>query len=163
MKLRLLFFTVLISLGVQAQKKNPSSKAPKIIDSLTKKMTQNKGLITTYLDEENHLYFEIDSTLLDKDLLVVTRIAQLPANYSPYTNAGSKTAQQVIRFTKKGKKIIWKEISYSNVASHEDPISLSVAENNFQPILAAFDIKNKENNRFLIDVSDHYLKDSPWV
>ena len=161
MKLRLLFFTVLISLGVHAQKKNPSAKATKTIDSLTKKMTQNKGLITTYLDEENHLYFEIDSTLLDKDLLVVTRIAQLPANYSPYTNAGSKTAQQVIRFTKKGKKIIWKEISYSNVASHEDPISLSVAENNFQPILAAFDIKNKENNRFLIDVSDHYLKDSP--
>jgi len=164
MKLRILIFALLCTFGIQAQKKsnkNSKSKTPKSIDSLTQKMTQHKGLITTYLDEENKLYFEIDSTLLDKDLLVVTRIAQLPANYSPYTNAGSKTAQQVIRFTKKGKKIIWKQISYSNVASPEDPISLSVAENNFQPIVAAFDIKNKEENRFLIDVSDHYMNDSP--
>ena len=153
MKLHMLILVLLCSFGIQAQKKKSTSKASKSIDSLTQKMTQNKGLITTYLNEENKLYFEIDSTLLDKDLLVVTRIAQLPANYSPYTNAGSKTAQQVIRFIKKGKQIIWKQISYSNVASAEDPISLSVAENNFQPILAAFDIKNKEENRFLIDVS----------
>ena len=161
MKLRIIIFALICSFGIQAQKKSSKSKTPKSIDSLTQKMTQHKGLITTYLDGENKLYFEIDSTLLDKDLLVVTRIAQLPANYSPYTNAGSKTAQQIIRFTKKGKKIIWKQISYSNVASPEDPISLSVAENNFQPIIAAFAIKNKEKNRFLIDVSDHYMNDSP--
>ena len=42
-----------------------------------------------------------------------------------------------------------------------DPISLSVEENNFAPILAAFEIKNKEKNRFLIEVSDHFMADSP--
>ncbi len=160
MKIQLFLITLVLSMGVYAQKKD-SKKSLKSIDSITKEMTPNKGLITTYLDEENHLYFEIDSTLLNKDLLVVSRIAQIPANYSPYTNAGSKIAQQVIRFIKKGKKIIWKQISYSNVASEEDPISLSVAENNFQPIIAAFDIKNKEENKFLIDVSKYYLNDSP--
>ena len=143
MKFHLLFLSVLLSFGIQAQKKNTSKKLTQSIDSLTKKMTQNKGLITTYLNEDNKLYFEIGHNLLNKDLLVVTRIAQIPANYSAYTNAGSKTAQQVIRFTKKGKKIIWKQISFSNIASPDDPISLSVGENNFQPILAAFEIKNK--------------------
>jgi hypothetical protein len=161
MKFHLLFLSVLLSFGIQAQKKNTSKKLTQSIDSLTKKMTQNKGLITTYLNEDNKLYFEIGHNLLNKDLLVVTRIAQIPANYSAYTNAGSKTAQQVIRFTKKGKKIIWKQISFSNIASPDDPISLSVDENNFQPILAAFEIKNKESNRFLIDVSSHFLSDSP--
>ena len=34
-------------------------------------------------------------------------------------------------------------------------------ENNFEPILAAFEIKNKENNRFLIDVSNYFMADSP--
>ena len=131
MKVRIFIVALLFVTAIQAQKKKNTDKAPKSIDSLTQKMSQSKGLITTYLDEENKLYFEIDSTLLGKDLLVVTRIAQLPANYSPYTNAGSKTAQQVIRFIKKGKKIIWKQVSFSNVASVEDPISLSVAENNF--------------------------------
>ena len=45
-------------------------------------MLQSKGLITTYIDEENKLYFELSESLLNKELLVVTRYAQLPANYS---------------------------------------------------------------------------------
>ncbi len=67
-------------------------------------MVRQKGIITTYLNEENKLFFEVDDAVLNKDLLVVTRIAQLPANYSAYLNAGSKTAEQVLRFSKKGKK-----------------------------------------------------------
>ena len=51
---------------------------------------------------------------------------------------------------KKGKSIYLNQVSYSNVANDEDPIALSVEENNFEPILAAFEIKNKEKNRYLI-------------
>jgi len=141
--------------------KSGKSKAPKALDSITKGMLQSKGLITTYIDEENKLYFELSESLLNKELLVVTRYAQLPANYSAYRNAGSKTAEQVVRFVKKGKKIYLKQVSYSNIAEDEDPIALSVEENNFEPILAGFDIKNKESDRFLIDVSSHFMADSP--
>ena len=112
MKFRLLLIFIAFTAGISAQKKDSKNKQSKSIDSLTKKMTQNKGLITTYLNEENKLFFEIDSLILNKDLLVVTRIAQIPANYSPYSNAGSKTAQQVIRFSKKGNKILWKQVSF---------------------------------------------------
>lgn len=155
--LLVLFFT----LSLQAQKKKKAN-ALKPIDSLTTEMVVEKGLITTYLDEENKLYFELSNDLLEKELLVVTRFAQLPANYSAYLNAGSKTAQQVIRFEKKGKKILIKQVSYNNIASEEeDPIAISVKENNFAPILAAFEIKNKETDRFLIDVSNHFMADSP--
>ena len=59
MKLRMLILVLLCSFGIQAQKKKSTSKASKSIDSLTQKMTQNKGLITTYLNEENKLFFEI--------------------------------------------------------------------------------------------------------
>ena len=155
--LLVLFFT----LSLQAQKKKKAN-ALKPIDSLTTEMVAKKGLITTYLDEENKLYFELSNDLLEKELLVVTRFAQLPANYSAYLNAGSKTAQQVIRFEKKGKKILIKQVSYNNIASvEEDPIAISVKENNFAPILAAFEIKNKEVDRFLIDVTNHFMADSP--
>ncbi|MGB1449841.1 MAG: zinc-dependent metalloprotease [Flavobacteriaceae bacterium] len=154
-------FTLLFSLGLQAQKKSKKNDL-KAIDSLTKDMIAQKGLITTHLNEENTLYFELNENLLEKDILVVTRFAQLPANYSAYLNAGSKTAQQVLRFVKKGKKILIKQISYNNVTSvKEDPIAISVEENNFAPILAAFEIKNKETDRFLIDVSSHFMADSP--
>ena len=159
------FFTFLFffafTLSVQAQKKKKDNGL-KPIDSLTKEMVVKKGLITTYLDEENKLFFELSQEILKKELLVVTRFAQLPANYSAYLNAGSKTAQQVIRFEKKGKKILIKQVSYNNIASaEEDPIAISVEENNFAPILAVFDIKNKEKDRFLIDVTSHFMADSP--
>ena len=154
-------FALAVTFSLQAQKKKKDNRL-KPLDSLTKEMTAKKGLITTYLDEENKLYFELSNDLLEKELLVVTRFAQLPANYSAYLNAGSKTAQQVIRFVKKGKKMLIKQLSYNNIASaEEDPIAISVKENNFAPILAAFEIKNKETDRFLIDVSNHFMADSP--
>ena len=141
------------------QKKSKSVKKP--LDSLVQKMSKSEGLITIYSNQESKLYFKIDSLVLDQDLLVVTRYAQLPTNYSAYRNAGSKTAEQIVRFVKKGPKILLKQISYTNLADESDPISISVKENNFAPILAAFDIKNSETDRFLIDVSDHFMGDSP--
>ena len=52
-------------------------------------MKISEGLINTYTNEENKLYFEISKNLLGKELLVVTRLAQLPGNYAGYLNAGS--------------------------------------------------------------------------
>ncbi|MDB9873583.1 zinc-dependent metalloprotease [Flavobacteriaceae bacterium] len=51
--------------------------------------------------------------------------------------------------------------SFVNFANEEDPISQSVKLNNFPPILAAFPIKNSEENRYLIDVSSYFNNDSP--
>ena len=48
-----------------------------------------------------------------------------------------------------------------NISDQEDPIAQSVAQNNFPPILASFSIKNKETDRFLIDVSSYFNLDSP--
>jgi hypothetical protein len=124
-------------------------------------MKVSKGLITTYQNKKNELYFEISESLFGRELLVVTRFAQIPANYSGYLNAGSKTAEHVVEFIKQGQKILLKEVSYSNIADDDDPISISVSENNFKPILAAFEIKNSDNNRHLIDVTNYFMADSP--
>lgn len=64
----------------------------KTIDSITIDMNISEGLITTYRNKKNDLFFEISHDLLEKELLVVTRFAQLPSDYSGYLNAGSKTA-----------------------------------------------------------------------
>lgn len=143
------------------QKKENAKDALKPLDTIVKEYQKSEGFISTYLSEDEKLFFAIDSTLLNKDILVVTRFAQLPGNYSAYVNAGSKTAEQVIRFSKKGKKIYLEQVSFNNVADPNDPIQQSVEENNFRPILAAFKIKNKETNRYLIDVTSHFMKDSP--
>ena len=136
-------------------------KAVKTIDSLTVNMKMSEGLITTFSNEKNDLYFLISKNILEKELLVVTRLAQLPGSYSGYLNAGSKMAEHVVQFEKQGKKILLKEVSFTNIANDDDPISISVSENNFKPILAAFEIKNSEKNKFLVDVTSYFMSDSP--
>ena len=161
--MRLIFSIVLffiVTTNLYAQKAN-SDEQLKAIDSITFNMKVDKGLITTYQNKKNELYFEIDKSLLSKDLLVVTRLAQIPSNYSGYLNAGSKTAEHVVEFVKQGQKILLKEVSYSNIANINDPISISVSENNFKPILAAFEIKNSDEDSFLINVTSYFMSDSP--
>ncbi len=150
--------------GAVAQKKDSGDKATKTksIASLTEKMTADPGMLTTYVSDEQKLYFELHDSLLGQPLLMVTRLAQLPGNFSAYTNAGSKTAQQVVYFEKVGKTIYLRQQSYTNTAQPSDPIALSVNQNNYSPILAGFDIENtEEKDRFLIDVTTFFMDDSP--
>ena len=143
-----------------AQKSKAKEDVKKTIDSLTQDLKKQEGLIISY-SKDNKIYFEIGSDLLDKDLLMVTRFVQFPANFQAYQNAGSKTSEQLIHFSKKGTQIVLTQKSYVNIADQEDPIAQSVAQNNFPPILASFSIKNKETDRFLIDVSSYFNSDSP--
>jgi len=141
--------------SLSAQKNN------KTIDSLTKGMKLTEGVINAYINDDNKMYFEINKDLLNVEILVVTRLAQIPSGYSAYINAGSKTSEQVIEFQKKNNSINIRQLSFNNVANQEDPINQSVIENNFPPILASFEIKNSGANSFLIDVSNYFLNDSP--
>ena len=156
---KILIFVFCINLfsNVYAQKENKQ----KTIDSLTVDMKISEGLINTFTSDENKLYFEISENLLGMELLVVTRLAQLPGNYAGYLNAGSKTAEHVVQFEKHGKKILLKEVSFTNISDEEDPISSSVSVNNFKPILGAFDIINSESDKYLIDMSSYFMSDSP--
>ena len=156
---KILIFVFCINLfsNVYAQKENKQ----KTIDSLTVDMKISEGLINTFTNDENKLYFEISENLLGMELLVVTRLAQLPGNYAGYLNAGSKTAEHVVQFEKHGKKILLKEVSFTNISDEDDPISNSVSVNNFKPILGAFDIINSESDKYLIDMSSYFMSDSP--
>ena len=155
-----IFCLFFIGITIQAQKSSKNDDVLKPIDSLTKKMIKQEGLITAYR-KENKIFFEIPTSLLNKDLLMVTRFVKLPGNYQAYVNAGSKTSEQLIHFKKKNNQLLLTQESYINFANQNDPIALSVAQNNFPPILDAFPIKNEEKDRFLIDVSNYFSKDSP--
>ena len=58
-------------------------------------------------------------------------------------------------------RILLREVSFTNISDKEDPISNSVSVNNFKPILAAFEIKNSEDDKYLIDVTSYFKSDSP--
>lgn len=154
-----------ISFPVFAQQNKASAKSEtkdkKTIAALVQDFKHEAGLIDTYIKEDGTLYFSIPVTLLEKDLLMVSRYITLPANFNAYSNAGSKTSEQLIHFVKKGTKILLTQVSYTNIAAPQDPIALSVVQNNQPPILASFSILNEEKDRFLIATTDYFMADSP--
>ncbi len=143
----------------QAQKKEKDTEK-KDLAAMVAGMTEDTGFISTYFNESGKLYLLLPAASLEQDLLMVSRYVQIPANFNAYSNAGSKTAEQLIHFVKKGNKIQLIQKSYTNIAAQQDPIYLSVVQNNFDPILAVFDIENSEKG-YLIDASDYFNNDSP--
>ena len=157
----MMVLTVLFTTSVSAQKK-PAGLAR--LDSITKGMTADTGLITVYMQaDQNKLFWAIPDSLFGTPMLMVSRYVQLPSDFAAYKNAGSKTAEQVVVFHKKGTKVLLQQQSYINQADPESPIAQSVEKNNFSPILAVFDQKNKENDRILIEMTDFFMDDSPGM
>ena len=74
------------------------------------------GLFTIHQIDDK-LYYEIPFDILEKDLLLVSRIVKLPDNFGGgYINAGSKVNEQVVRWYKRDKNIDLKVISFQNVS-----------------------------------------------
>ena len=113
------------------------------------------GLFTIHQIDDK-LYYEIPFDILEKDLLLVSRIVKLPDNFGGgYINAGSKVNEQVVRWYKRDKNIDLKVISFQNVSDEESPIYKSVEANNFFPILYSTKIEavNPDSTAYLVDVS----------
>ena len=124
---KILLFISFLYFGPFVLAQKPKNKnGLKSIDSLTKKMQKQSGLITSYY-ENDKVFFELSDSLLEKDLLMVSRFVQLPSNYQAYLNAGSKTSQQLINFKKKGTKISFlpsKVILYNSETSRSNQLAL---------------------------------------
>jgi hypothetical protein len=132
---------------------------------ITEDAESTSGLFNTHRVEDKY-YFEIPFDKLGKDMLLVSRIAKIPANLGGgYFNAGTKTNQQVVRWTRNRNNVHLKSISYSSVADEELPINISVQNNNYAPLIMSFKIEafNKDSTAMVIPVNDLFLTDVPAI
>lgn len=110
-------------------------------------------MFTTHFVDDK-LYFEIPLDLLDKDMLLVSRIAGVPSGFGGgYMNAGSKVNEQVVRWVKRNGNIDMKVISFENQSEEGSPIYQSVQANNFFPILFSSKIEtwSKDSTSVVIE------------
>lgn len=131
---------------------------------ITKDAISNNGLITSHQVDDNW-YFEIPDSLLEQEILVTSRVSGFVKGLN-FGGAGIKSQpQQVIRWQKKGKKLLLRSVSYNSVASFEDPIYKSVKNNNFEPIISAFDIQtiSKDSSSYVIDIKSFFTSDIPMI
>ena len=184
--MRILFFTILVwsFLGLpeaQAQlfkkkkkEEAPAAPAPKpkkkegkikaFKDVITEKAISDDGLWHTHKVEDKH-YFEIPDSLLEKEILVVSRISGFVKNLN-FGGAGVKSRpQQVIRWQKMDDRILLRSVSYNSVADEDLPIYQSVKNNNFEPIIMSFDIKafSKDTTGYVIEIDPLFTSDVDMI
>ena len=158
-----ILFTLVFSLGTNAQKKDSTEKEKKpkkektYEEIITKDAITDDGLFKVHKVKDKY-YYEIADSLLGRDMLMVTRIVKM-ATELPLNR--HKMSEQVLKWEKFDNNIFLKQASYSKFANDSLPISIAVSNSNFEPIISSFKIavENKEHNSHVIDVTSLYKSD----
>ncbi|HET8753357.1 MAG TPA: zinc-dependent metalloprotease, partial [Salinimicrobium sp.] len=174
---KITFFSVLafIFIGCQSQKPLPGNKNSTSQESgkkktesmrpynevITAEAKSDAGLFISHFVGDK-LFFEIPKELLGKDMLLVSRIAKVPAGFGGgYVNAGSKVNEQVVQWVKRGNNVDVKVMSFENQSDEGSPIYQSVQANNFSPILYSSEIVaiNPDSSAVVIHVNSLFEED----
>lgn len=127
---------------------------------ITAKAVSDEGLFKVHKIDDKYFY-EIPDSLVDREMLMVTRIAKTADNIG---YGGENVRNQVVRWQKKDKKVLLRVVSYSNIADENSPMSLSVRNSNFEPIVQTFDIKAiGKDSSLVIEVTALFTKDVPAI
>ena len=137
--------------------KKDAKKEKTYSDIITDKAVTDNGLFDVHKIDDK-FYYEINDSLLGRDMLMVTRIVKM-ATELPLSR--HKMSEQVLKWEKFDNNILLKQASYSKFANDSLPISIAVSNSNFEPIIASFKIsvKNKDKNSYVIDVTSLYKND----
>jgi hypothetical protein len=129
---------------------------------ITSKAKSKSGLFKTHRVDDKW-YFEIPDSMLNREMLIVTRLAKVPANVKVGNQqyGGEQLNDQVWQWERRGKQIFIRVPSYSIRADQNSDMYQSVKNSNLSSILASFDIKayNKDTTGVIIDVTDFYNGD----
>jgi len=100
---------------------------------------------------DDKFYYEIPDSLLDREMLMVTRIAKTASGIG---FGGEKQNEQVLRWQKKDKKIVLRVVSNAIVEADSLTIHEAVIKSNFELVLHTFSIQaiGKDHTTTVIDV-----------
>ena len=134
----------------------------KFSDVIPAKTKVNKGLFNSYKVDGKY-FFEIPDSILNREMLVVTRLSKTPAGLKSFGQqyGGEESNDQVWKWERHDKQIFIRVPSYSIRADSTSDMYQSVKNSNLDVVLASFDIKayNKDTTGVVIDVSDFYNGD----
>ena len=122
------------------------------------------GLFTVHRKDEDYL-FEIPDSLLGRDMLLISRIAGKMDGLGGFQSAGAATNRQMVRFERRGDRIMLRKHSGVAVADDTLAIAASVEANYFPPILESWEIEARgpDSASSVIDVTDFFGGDTPHL
>jgi Met-zincin/Domain of unknown function (DUF5117)/Domain of unknown function (DUF5118) len=125
---------------------------------ITKEAKSDPGLFTVHRIKEK-VYYEIPTRELGKELLWVSQIAQttLGVGYG-----GQAAGSRVVRWERKGDRILLRSVQYDVTADPAKPIARAVQAANYASILMAFPIEAiGKDNAPVIDVTRLFTTETP--
>ena len=158
----MLVAVMFLSIGsLQAQEteqEEPSAGEEKSYsDVITEDAVTSEGLFDTHMIGDD-LFYEIPMELLDREMLLLTRIAKTPdgAGYG-----GSKTNTSTVRWEKRDDRILLRLVGYDNFAADSTAIYTAVQNSNFEPIIMAFEteVMSEDSSAVVIDVTELFTSD----
>lgn len=104
------------------------------------------------------LFFEIPLAELDKEMLLVSRLAAAQAGQG---HGGQQNGNYLIRWTKDQNKILLRAVSTQISADSTKAVYQTVQAANFESIIGAFDIEvyNRDSSAVVVDVTSLYTTD----
>ena len=129
----------------------------KYTDVITEDAVTSEGLFDTHMIEDK-LYYEIPLDLLDREMLLLTRIAKTPDGVG---YGGSKVNTSTVRWERNKERIFLRLMGYQNFADDTTAISQAVRNSNFEPILMAFDIEvmSEDSAAAVVEVTNLFTSD----
>jgi len=123
---------------------------------ITAKAETDEGLFKVH-KIENKYFYEIPDSLLNREMLMVTRISKTATGIG---FGGEEANVDVLRWQKVNDKLLLRIVSHTITANDSLPIHEAVVNSNFEPILYAFPIKAYgKDSTMVVDVTDFFDKD----
>ncbi len=147
-----------------AETTKAEKKPAKASEFFKNKQEQKQGLFTVY-KSDNRFYLEIPDSLLNKDLLMVSRLSQGSAGVHQGTSgfAGDHINTKMIRFEKNPyNNILLRTVLTSEYTDSTEESYKMVSRSNLQAIAASFEIKvvSDSGNTNIIDITDYLNSES---
>lgn len=130
-------------------------------DVITDEAVTSSGLFDTHMIGRD-LFYEIPLSELEKEMLLLTRVARTPAGVG---YGGSKVNTSTVRWERDDDRVLLRLVSYQSFADDTTAIAEAVRNSNFEPIIMAFDIEtmSDDSSALVIEVTDLFTDDVPLI
>ena len=165
LRLAVLAFTLAFSVSFAADSDEGDKKDKKKKDEIkpydeviTEDAQTDVGLFIVHRIDDK-VYYEIPPDALDQELLWVTQIERTQAGFG---YGGTGVGNRVVRWQKRDKRILLRDVKYKIRADGDDAVRQSVEATSLEPIIKAFPIKAwGKDQAAVIDVTGLFTEDVP--
>ena len=144
-----------------AARKDDKAKMKPFAEVVTDDARTDDGLFTVHLEDDGQkLLFQIPDSLLNKEMLVVSRIAKTTEGYQ---YGGTKVNTQAVRWERVGDFVLLRTVRYASVAADSLPIYRAVRDAQFEPIVARVPVVavGPDSASVVVDMTGTFTGDTP--